>query len=327
VFLTLVYDLRSSASGAPHDELYAAALDQCAWAEGLHGISHLTVVLSEHHGSVDGYLPSPMVLGAAIAGRTQRATIMIAAVIAPLHNPLHLAEDLAVLDLVSDGRAVAVLAAGYRHEEFEMFGADLATRGAAMDETIEVLKQAWTGEPFQFRGTTVRVSPRPKQRPHPPIILGGSSPAAARRAARRADGFLPSSPALMTVYREELVRLGRDPGPAPPEDSRAEEFVVHITKDPDRAWEQISEFCLHDTNTYAEWMRDGSGGSGPFVAATDVDALRATGSYLVLTPEECVERARAQGHLMVKPLIGGMPPALAWESLRLIESDVLPALS
>ena len=84
-------------------------LEQAAWAEE-HGF--VSIVLSEHHGSDDGYLPSPLVAAGAVAARTSRVMIGIAALIAPLHDPVRLAEDLAVLDLLSRGRLFVIIGAG-----------------------------------------------------------------------------------------------------------------------------------------------------------------------------------------------------------------------
>jgi alkanesulfonate monooxygenase SsuD/methylene tetrahydromethanopterin reductase-like flavin-dependent oxidoreductase (luciferase family) len=189
---SLRYDLRCPpfASATPQ-ELAETAIEQCAWADALGFVS---VTLSEHHGSDDGYLPSPLVLGGAIAARTRNLRLILGALIAPLHDPVRLAEDLAVLDLMSGGRVIPVLAGGYVAEEFRAFGRQLSERAELMDEIVPFLERAWTGEPFEHRGRTVRVTPRPAQQPRPPIWLGGSSRAAARRAARLADHFLPSLP-------------------------------------------------------------------------------------------------------------------------------------
>ena len=124
-----------------HAELYAACLDQCAWADRL-GID--AVALSEHHGVDDGYMPAPLTLAAAIAGRTTRIRINIAAVLVPLHDPVRLAEQLAVLDLLSGSRVSLVAGLGYRHEEFAMAGVDRAQRGKLLDEYVEVMRKAWT---------------------------------------------------------------------------------------------------------------------------------------------------------------------------------------
>src|SRR5437899_10673193 len=114
------FDLRAPAFGtATHAELYAACLEQCAWADG-QGLD--LVVLSEHHGVDDGYLPAPLTLAAAIAGRTKRININIAALLVPLHDPIRLAEQLAVLDLASGSRGGFVGGLGYAHGELEGVG-------------------------------------------------------------------------------------------------------------------------------------------------------------------------------------------------------------
>ena len=187
-FLSLRYDLRAPAFGAPPEALYRAALEQCAWAEDN---GFLMATLSEHHGSEDGYCPSPLVMAAAIAGRTRNLRIMIAALVLPLYDPIRAAEDLAVLDLASGGRIDVILGAGYRREELEMFGRTLDERIPLLEEGIEVLRKAWTGEEFEYRGRRVRVTPRPARPEGPGLLLGGASPAAARRAARLGLGFLP----------------------------------------------------------------------------------------------------------------------------------------
>src|SRR6266508_5913903 len=99
--LALRYDMRAPAIGAPAADLYPAAVEQCALADAA-GFD--TVYLAEHHGAEDGYCPAPIVLASAIMGRTKRMTVHLSALIAVLHNPLRLAEDLAVLDLISGGR-------------------------------------------------------------------------------------------------------------------------------------------------------------------------------------------------------------------------------
>ena len=113
------FDMRAPDGGAPPAELYRAALEMAAWGEE-HGCA--AVAVSEHHASPDGYLPAPLVLAAAIAGRTQRLPVQVAALLLPLHDPIALAEQMAVLDLVSGGRVSYVLAVGYRPEEYAAFG-------------------------------------------------------------------------------------------------------------------------------------------------------------------------------------------------------------
>src|SRR5579864_9052810 len=188
------FDLRNPAfAGVPDVERYAAAIDMCEWADRLGFVS---CILSEHHGADDGYLPSPLPLAAAIASRTRTIRINVAALVASFHDPLRLAEDIAIVDLISKGRVDIVVTNGYVASEFAMFDRPLSGRVARTTEVVRTLRDAWTGEPFEFRGRTVRITPRPAQSGGPPIAMGGSTEAAARRAARLGDGFLPSSPDL-----------------------------------------------------------------------------------------------------------------------------------
>ena len=218
-------------------DLYQAAIDMCAWGDE-HGIG--SVHLSEHHGSPDGYCPSPLVFAAAIASRTQRMRIFISALIAPLHEPVQLAEDLAVLDIISQGRVIPILSGGYREEEFSAVGKDLSVRKKYMDTIAPFLKQAWSGETFKFEGRTITITPSPYSQPRPMILMGGSSRPAARRAAREADFFIPSGPEIFEFYREELKQLGKpDPGPMP----AAPATVTFVAQDPDAYWQKIAPTC------------------------------------------------------------------------------------
>jgi alkanesulfonate monooxygenase SsuD/methylene tetrahydromethanopterin reductase-like flavin-dependent oxidoreductase (luciferase family) len=316
----LWYNLRSAAFGVSHAELYATVLDQAAWADDL-GFNR--VQLNEHHGAEDGYLPAPLTFGSAVAGRTKRIGIMVSALLVPLYQPIRLAEEIAVLDLVSRGRLTFILGAGYRQEEFAMFDADLHRRGELMEQGVAILKQAWSGEAFEYHGKMIRVRPTPFQRPHPPIILGGSSGAAARRAARIGDGFVPSSPELMDVYNEERVRLGKEPVPI----QGYPAIVNYVAEDVDAAWKEIGPYFLHENNSYADWIRDGSGATAPYSHAGDVTELRALGIYTIATPERCVELARdTGGAVTITPMVSGLPPDIAWRSLRLFEEQVVPEL-
>src|SRR5262249_18669999 len=109
--LVVSYDMRAPAFGAPARELYAAALDQAQWADGL-GFD--TVGLGEHHGSPDGYNPSPLVLAAAMGARTKRIRLRTSVLLAPLYDPIKLAEDAAVAPLATGGRLLLGIGGGYR---------------------------------------------------------------------------------------------------------------------------------------------------------------------------------------------------------------------
>jgi len=317
------FDMRAPPSGVPAPELYRAALEMAEWGEGK---GCLAVQVSEHHASPDGYLPAPLVLAAAIAGRTRRLPIQVAALILPLHDPIELAEQMAVLDLVSAGRVSYVLAAGYRAEEFAMFGRSLGSRGRRMDDCLAALRRAFTGEPFEFEGRRVHVLPRPATPGGPLLLLGGGSAAAVRRAARFGLGMITQGgdTSLEAIYREECARCGTQPGLFlnPPLDTVTSAFVA---EDPDAAWERMGPYLLHDARMYAMWLGEGTAVSRS--GAQSVAELRAAaGPYRILSPSEAVAYARARGVLLLQPLCGGLPPDLAWECLETLERRVLPEL-
>jgi alkanesulfonate monooxygenase SsuD/methylene tetrahydromethanopterin reductase-like flavin-dependent oxidoreductase (luciferase family) len=320
------FDQRVPAFSAvtPRD-LYAAALDMAAFADE-QGFQIAT--LSEHHGVEDGYLPSPLVMAGAIAGRTKRITINFAALLVPLYDPVKLAEDLAVLDLASGGRIMVVAGLGYRPEEYVALGREWSRRGKLLDEALEVLKRAWTGDAFEYRGRMVRVTPLPCTKPHPTIFVGGSTAAAAKRAARFGLPFAPPlhDPELAALYMSECERLGVKGGFVL---SPGEPATTFVAKDPERAWEALGKHMLHDAMTYASWQRPEQR-SYQHSRATNVAELRAEGKYRVLTPDQCVEIAKQQGPFSTfvhAPLCGGTPLELGWESLRLYASEVLPRLA
>lgn len=299
---------------------YAAALDMAAWADRLGCVS---IAISEHHGSPDGYLPSPLVMTAAMAARTTAVRFMIAALIAPFQDPLRLAEDLLVLDHLSRGRVDLIVAGGYVAEEFALFDVPMAERPRRVTETVATIRAAFTGEPFEYRGRTVQLTPGPFRPGGPSISLGGSTEAAARRAARIADGFIPTEPEVWDFYRDEVVKLGRpDPGPSPIGPNQ----VVALAQDPDEGWEQMAPYFLHEVNAYGRWQEQ-SGLPTPFRTTPDTHTLRASGQYRVVTPAQFVEEQKAAAFpfALFHPMCGGMPVDLAWSSLRLFEDEVLPA--
>ncbi|GGY63408.1 LLM class flavin-dependent oxidoreductase [Streptomyces xanthochromogenes] len=298
---------------------YRAALEMAAFADD-RGVD--TVQTEEHHGTDNNWLPSPFAFAGAVFGATRRIAVTVSAIIGPLYDPLRLAEDIAVLDLVSGGRLVTVSGIGYRPAEYEQQGVEWGRRGKLQDELLETLLKAWSGEEFTFRGRQVRVTPRPFTEPHPMLLVGGSSRAAANRAARLGLPFFPSAhlPELEAYYNDKRAEYGTEgfcmmPAAATP--------LLHISEDPDRTWAEYGEHFLHEARMYASWQSKDIR-SAVKSAATTVAELRAEGVYRVVTPEQCA--SLAADSLVLHPLCGGMPIDEAWNSLHLFCDRVLPAL-
>ncbi len=319
----LRFDFRTPSFGAASAQaLYQASIEMAKWADH-HGFA--SVVVSEHHCVDDGFLPSPLVLAGALASCTESIGISVSALLAPLHEPVRLAEDVAVLDLVSGGRVTIVAGLGYRPVEYAALGKRFDRRGRLLDECLEVLFKAWSGEPFEHNGEIIQVTPKPVSPIRDVIVIGGSSPVAARRAARFGLSFNPPlhDEELNEIYLAECERLAVE---EPKISDPGEPWMLLVSEDPDRAWAESGPYLLHDARTYSGWQIPGQR-SYQYSTATSVEELREEGKYRILSPEECINYAAAFGEDAVFrhfPLGGGNPPELGWESLETFANKVLP---
>jgi alkanesulfonate monooxygenase SsuD/methylene tetrahydromethanopterin reductase-like flavin-dependent oxidoreductase (luciferase family) len=319
---TMRFDMRAPTSGAKPADLYETALEMSAWGEE-NGC--MAIQVSEHHRSSDGYLPSPMILASAIAARTKTIPIQVAALILPLHDPVDIAEQMVVLDLVSKGRVSFVMAVGYVAAEYAMFGQEMKGRGRRIEKCLDVLQAAFRGDEFEYEGRPVRVTPAPFTEGGPFMFMGGGSPVVARRAARYGMGLLAmgGNPELRSIYLEACEEHGKTPGlfidPEPGQPNSA-----FVARDPDAAWEKWGPHLLHDAMAYAEWMGDDIDSATKSKSLT-IEGLRAEkGNYQIFSPEEAIAEIEARGRIQLQPLCGGLPPEYAWESLETIVRDVLP---
>ncbi|OBI56799.1 LLM class flavin-dependent oxidoreductase [Mycobacterium sp. E787] len=318
---TLRFDMRAPAWGAPRVALYAAVPEMCAWAEDHGG---LAAVFCEHHGSEDGYLPSPLLLASSVASRTQRLALSLILIL-PFYDPVRLAEDMAVLDIISRGRASYILALGYRPEEFEHFGVALKGRGRLADEKLELLRSLLSEKTVSRDGRRIMVTPRPETAGGPGLMWGGGSVAAARRAGRYGLGMLgnANAPGMREAYEEACREHGHEPGPTmfPSRDTPS---VVFVADDVDQAWDELGQHLLHDVRTYAAW-NPGDETTAGFSHVDTVEELRAApASHVIISVPEAISRVRAGQILNLSPLCGGLPPEIAWPYLKRVGEVVVP---
>lgn len=302
-------------------ERYQACLEMVRWADQ----NRVDVVgFSEHHNTEDGFLSSPLMMAMGAAQVSERIGISVSALLLPLHDPIRVAEDIAVLDLVSHGRFMAVVGLGYREAEYRTMGVDWSRRGKVMDEKLALVLDALSGEPFEVNGEPMRLHPAPERPARSLLFLGGNSPAAARRAARFGLLFAPpiDDPALEEIYMNECEVVGFKNGAVlfPNEPS-----LIQISEDPDRDWEEIGDFLLHDALAYGDWKHPTRRAYAES-SATNLQELREEGKYAILTPGEALERIHARGSLNLSPLCGGLPLEYGWKSLKLFASQVAPQL-
>lgn len=315
----------SGEEAAARTAAYRTAIDMVAWGEGN---GNLAAVVSEHHASPDGYLPSPLILASAMAARTQSTIIVVAALLGLLYDPVRLAEDLAVLDHVSAGRVMCVVGMGYRDDEYQLFGVDPRTRAAQMDELLITLKQAWTGGPFDHpaRGT-IQVTPTPTTSGGPSLAYGGHSVAAARRAARHGLLFLAETHRdhLQEAYEDEARRSGVD-APGCQLTAPGTATTAFVSDDLDAAWDELGPRMLNEIRLYREWNRTaGKSGIASLSEADTIEELRSEqGGYRIYTSAEAAELASSGQVLSLEPLCGGLAPERAWHYLRAAAVAVTP---
>jgi alkanesulfonate monooxygenase SsuD/methylene tetrahydromethanopterin reductase-like flavin-dependent oxidoreductase (luciferase family) len=316
----IYFDLRNPAAW-PTDSsrLYGFTLEMCEEAErlGCHSIW-----FSEHHLFDDGYLPAPLTFAAAAAARTRSVRLGTAIVIAPLHHPVALAEQCAVVDILSTGRVELGLGAGYRIPEFELFGAEVSARYGATDRCAEELRRLFS-----------LVTPTPVQ-PHLPIWMGYQGPMGARRAGRLGEGLLCPSPALWPAYRDGLIEAGH----AVEIGRMGGGLNGWVTEDPDRDWPLVAKHVAAQFDSYRAHMVQGTGAPTP--RPVDPEKLRARptgrgplGSFVYGTPHDVATRIKDDTRgapietVFLWASIAGMPEVEVARGVRAICTGLAPLLA
>ena len=318
-------------------QLYAEALELAAEADRL-GLD--SVWVSEHHFVDDGYLPSLFPMCAAIAARTERIQIGTALLLAPLHDPVRLAEDAAVVDLIAQGRLTLGLGLGWREEEFEGLGFAVTDRVPRLVDAITTMRQAWSGEAVTgghhvtYPGLAIR--PKPHQPSGPKLWIGALSEPAIRRSGRIADGFMatevtPDQFAQQVAWAEEELERRTD---------RPPRFTVSLHL-PVFVWDGPDAFDLvRDRARYIDWKyedmseargRTGEGQAPPPITPQEAERLRS--SVLFGNPDEVAARiddyrrhAGPDFHFIARLYFPGLPFEVQRRTLELFATEVTPRL-
>jgi probable F420-dependent oxidoreductase len=310
---------------------YGDALEEVTRAEEL-GFD--SVWMEEHHAVTNHYWPSPLTVLAGFATRTSRMTLGTDIVVAAFHHPVRLAEDAAMLDVMSGGRLVLGIAIGYKPDEFALYGVELEKRGARFEEQLAIMKGLWTEERIDFRGSYYaaagRLEPKPVQQPHPPLWIGGWGRITLRRAATLADNWIPGPTADLRRLLDGKAQFV--------ECRRAARLTVPTE------WPLTRDVIIADTDARARelaeehimvaYRREYAGGwRHPFIdasIATDLDKLMED-RFIIGGPEQCVTRLRrfveqyGVTHLICRMFFPGMPHAQIMRGLELLAREVVPA--
>ena len=308
-------------------DVYSATVEQAVLADKL-GFDHLW--FSEHHFLEDGYLPAFQPLAGAIAARTTQIRISNDIALLPLYHPVRLAEELAVLDHISNGRMEFGIGMGYVPKEFEAFGVPLKNRVSMTDEAIEILRLAWKDEPFSFKGkryelSNINVYPKPVQPLGPPLWIAAMKEPGALRAARFETNLLPQGRRedVLDPWRNELKTQGKDPN-----DYRVGIIrSVYVTDDKERDWPVIREaerFRMGVYNTFMAETPDEYGwGSGDGIPQ----------NVIIGTPSEVIGQLKAfiDAYGITDIATSGLPPGIDPEfmaaNLERLAREVIPELS
>lgn len=298
---------------------YAATLDLAAAADDM-GISQIW--LSEHHFFEDGYLPQPLTMAAAVAARTKRARIGTAVLLLALRHPLLVAEETAIIDILSNGRFDLGVGAGYRIPEFAAYGVDLAARYKLVEQRITEVRDHWTSG---------KMTPPPVQQPIP--FWGGFfGPRGARMAGRLNIGLLAASHELLADYTAGLVDGGHDPAVAR---MRVNVEMV-LSDDPERTWNEIKPFVSYQWTSYRRYMAEGT--DRPMPRDVDPEPLRLPGKdgsaprFQVLTPADAAAFIRTTyAGLPLEQVyfwasIAGMPDHVTQRHVELMCTELQPLL-
>lgn len=322
----LWYDFRNPQfDSRSFESLYRETIDQIAFAES---IGFDSVWMTEHHFVEDGYTPSPLVLAAAIGARTTRLRIGTNLMVLPLHDPIRIAEDAATLAVLTEGRFDLGVSIGYRETEFEAFGRNIKHRPSLMEEAVEIIRRAWTGQPIEFEGKrfsygSIAVSPVPRTPPR--ILIGGMGPPAIDRVARIGDGFLSTA----GIGHDEYLKALESNGKSPVDGTIVAGNWTIISENPKEEMKKLEPYILHQVNCYVRW-----GVFGPDATEfTNIQDAVENGFYEFWEPDEAVEKLGA--HLRAYPQIEDLHfwaqfPGESVESgtarMKLIAEKVLPRL-
>jgi probable F420-dependent oxidoreductase len=331
------FGLYSSIASPPQGENLDRAIDETiAEAQMAEDFGFDSCFFGEHHQDKDGFLPSPLIVCTAVAARTRTLKVGTSVILLPLHHPVRVAEDVITLDLVSKGRVILGVGIGYQPSDFRAFAVPMEHRRELFEDGIEIIRRCFAGEPFSFHGKhysldDVQIRPRPFRAPGPPLWIGGSIPAAARRAGLIADGFvgtpstrLDNATRLIQTYKEASAEAGR---PAVIVQMR-DAWVAETRAEAEKVYgpEVMAAYKYYWENRLAEFQNIPP--DAPFTLET-----LAPDRLILGDPETCIaefqrwKQATGADYFLLRlrhAHSGGPPHAKIMEAIKLFGERVLP---
>jgi alkanesulfonate monooxygenase SsuD/methylene tetrahydromethanopterin reductase-like flavin-dependent oxidoreductase (luciferase family) len=328
--------------------VYDSALAQMLEAEGL---GYQSVWIAEHHFNDYGLCPAPPVLASYVAARTTTLRLGMGVSLLPLHHPVDLAEQLAVLDVVSGGRLDVGVGRGGTLQDYQTFQSDRGDSRARVEEGIALMRECWRGVPFDFQGRfhsaeRLHVRPRPVQAPHPPLYVATNSEDSVLSAARlglptMTSFFVPMAEVQRRhrLYRETALAAGRSKEEIESLERRSWLMrAVHVAPDRETALRAAEAPWMSYQRKMSQLRSDSVGGTVPNSFDRSMMKLRAFGDYvkdgwiLAGTPDEIRDLVQADlatagsQRLLLVMALPGLATDLALRSMRLFAEKVAPAL-
>lgn len=325
-----LYDFRNAPQWRkPWTELYAETLDVIAWSET---VGFTGAWVPEHHGAEDGYQPAPNVILGAVAARTKTIKLGSAVALAPLYHPVRFAEECAVLDILSGGRAEMALAIGYRKWEYSSVGLDFTKRGGRFDEFLQIVRGLWAGETVNFSGKhftvhDVKITPA-SPRGQIPLYIGGFAEKALARVAKYADGYFGNEE-VCDLYMQKVKEQGKDIANA---GIRIQGLFFVVARDPEQAMDELAPYYHYVNNSYSKWLNEDNalGLDNPALKPMDLEAFKTSGILEILTPDQAITKfQQMQARLPVEHFMMMKPPGLPAERFvnyaQIFAEEVIPA--
>jgi luciferase family oxidoreductase group 1 len=332
--------LLQSPSACSSDVIYARAIEQAQAAEQL---GFRNVWIAEHHFSTYGYVGRPLQLATYLAAKTTRLRVGTAVIVVPLHHPLIMAEEIATLDQLADGRLDVGLGRGYQQYEFERLGLDLDAARTRWDEAVDIILAALSGQPFSYRGThyaipETTVFPQPKQRPHPPMWVTAQSPQSVEATVRRGFNLLTGGFGVpverMAQFRQQFDRLLEQvkPACAPEVGVQRAVYVTESQADARQASEEARWNMRVTLSLRHRYQQVEAGHAIPVPAPNEPSTDELMDNFLVIgTPETVIRQIRrlqdAVGisHFNCSFWFGDLDQARVLKSMDLFAREVMPA--
>ncbi len=321
------------------DQVFRDALEEVKLAEEFGFDSFF---ISEHHFVENGFFPSPLIALSYVAAATSQIRLGPGVLLLPLYDPIHVAEDCAVLDIISGGRLILGVGQGYRPEEFQAFGSKLRDRPGVLREGVNLIRRLWTEPAVTFEGKHFRTAglplrPQPVQQPAPPIWVAAKKRSAVELAGEVGDGWFADPITPLSIIRrnkayweQSLRAAGKNPA--------AQSFAYYreflVTEDDATAWRIGREPMMEAYRNYLRWghLVDDDGNTIPPEREDMLEEL-VRQRFTLGGPERCLADAEMLRetlgitHLIMKTKFPGLSHSDVMKSIRLYGETVQPRIS